>query len=311
MSDYKEIPCNYCGRIIRDTDRFCIFCGKTINKPSASSNIWKGNDSEREEMEKEVDHDLGNHGFMQSAIEKDHQEDENLSRKERKAKQKEDEHKEEIAEINDKIELDDSIKEKLHMKIELVQIDKKKVKLKQKLETLTTSLDKSRYEYDVDYAKTINIKLKAFKGVKDELLGRENELREQMGGSFRIDILREEVGMRREQLIELKRSYKRRKINKDVYLSLKEEYKSKYDSAKRELGILISGIVRWNSLEKSNKIKEEVEIRLLAGRLKSREIDQEEHDAQLSKINKKIDVLNETIEILERYSIPLKSSFFK
>ncbi len=55
MGKFKEISCPFCGRVVRDSDKYCIFCGSKIQK--SKPKIEKSKDQEA--IEQEVDKDLG------------------------------------------------------------------------------------------------------------------------------------------------------------------------------------------------------------------------------------------------------------
>ena len=49
MANFKEIPCPFCGRMVRDSDKFCIFCGSKLQKTES-----KYTAEERNEINKEL-----------------------------------------------------------------------------------------------------------------------------------------------------------------------------------------------------------------------------------------------------------------
>ncbi|MHA1674239.1 MAG: hypothetical protein ACTSYI_11510 [Promethearchaeota archaeon] len=207
------------------------------------------------------------------------------------------------------VELPQNIVDQLEAKMSLAVIEKRKAKLKRKLEDLQGDLDSNRYENDFEYAEKIKAKLNAFKSVKEELLGNEEEIRGVLGpkGQFRMDELEDEMEVQREQLIELKRQYKRHKIKKDIYEQLKVEYSSEFREFEDELQELRNNVIIWLSKEKSEKKRLENKIRMLRARYKSREIDESEYTEQKTSMEKSIEKMNERVSILENYSNPRKS----
>jgi chromosome segregation ATPase len=196
--------------------------------------------------------------------------------------------------------------------MKLAIIEDKKKKLKGKLKSLNDNLDEERYEYDMDYAKEINIKLNAFKVIKEEFDEKEEKLRSELGpkGMFRVDELEEELEVQREQLIELKRAFKMHKVKKDIYEQLRMEYSTGFREAEKELHELRSNIIRWLSSEKSDKNRLENRIRLLQGRYKTREIDEEDFNRQKKDINNEVERISQRVKILELYSRTKKKRFF-
>ncbi|MHA1476090.1 MAG: hypothetical protein ACTSQ5_13005 [Promethearchaeota archaeon] len=321
MGKFKEISCPFCGRVVRDSDKYCIFCGSKIQK--SKPKIEKSKDQKM--IEQEVDKDLGflkgvsknkkekkdlDAPFMVQEGSQESLEDTVLSleeiEKEKKGK-KDSKKKKEI-----KVELPEEIKEQLECKMKLAIIEDKKKKLKKKLKSLNENLDDERYEYDMDYAKEINVKLNAFKAVKEEFFEKEEKLRAELGpkGMFRVDELDEELEVQREQLIELKRAFKMHKVKKDIYEQLRMEYSTGFREAEKELNELRSNIIRWLSSEKSDKNRLENRIRLLQGRYKTREIDEDEFNRQKTEITNEVERISQRVKILELYSRAKKKRFF-
>jgi chromosome segregation ATPase len=213
-------------------------------------------------------------------------------------------------ELNIDIELPEQIKEQLEIKMELAVLDEKKTTLKNKLKEITDNLSDDRYDNDIDYAQQINVKLNALKQLKQELEEKEEQLRKDLGGNFKVDELEEQIALKRQQLIELKRSYKHNQVKKDIYDQLKQEYADQFMKAEQELQDLRTNIIRWLSKERAEKSRVESHIRLLQGRLKAHEIVQQTFDEQKSAFDKDIEKLNQKIKILEAYSREKKKKFF-
>jgi len=211
-----------------------------------------------------------------------------------------------------KIELPQEIKDQLECKMKLAIIEDKKKKLKKKLKALKEDLNEERYEYDMDYAKQINVKLNAFKVIKEEFNEKEENLRAELGpkGMFRVDELEDELEVQREQLIELKRAFKLHKVKKDIYEQLRLEYSTGFREAEKELHDLRSNIIRWLSSEKADKNRLENRIRLLQGRYKTREVDEEEFNRQKKEIKLELERVSQRVKILEIYSRAKKKKFF-
>jgi len=318
---YKEISCPFCGRVVRDSDKYCIFCGSKIQK----SKPKKEKSKDQEMIEQEVDKDLGflkgvsknkkekkdlDAPFMVQEGSQQSLEDTVLSFEEIEKKKKGKKDSKKKKDI--KVELPEEIKEQLECKMKLAIIEDKKKKLKEKLKSLNENLDEERYEYDMDYAKEINLKLNAFKAVKEEFYEKEEKLRADLGpkGMFRVDELEEELEVQREQLIELKRAFKMHKVKKDIYEQLRMEYSTDFREAEKELNELRSNIIRWLSSEKSDKNRLENRIRLLQGRYKTREIDEDEFKRQKKEITNEVERISQRVKILELYSRAKKKRFF-
>ncbi|MHA1612443.1 MAG: zinc-ribbon domain-containing protein [Promethearchaeota archaeon] len=298
MSKFQEVQCPYCGRMVRSNDKFCIFCGSKMQKSEPSVTYSK---EERDELDKELggktETDSKSTKLPEFQVTEESPDDDKKNKKKSKK--------------TTKVELPQNIVDQLEAKMNLAFIEKRKVKLKDKLQDLKGDLDSNRYENDYEYADKITAKLSAFKAVKEELLKNEEEIRSVLGpkGQFRMDELEDEMEIQREQLIELKRQYKRHKIKKDIYEQLKMEYSSDYRELEDELQELRNNIIIWLSKEKSEKKRIDNKIRMLRARYKSREIDETEYTQQKATMEKKIEKMKERVSILENYSNPRNSKW--
>ena len=317
VGNYTEITCPNCKRIIRSTDKFCIFCGSKIVTDNASSPQPAKPaipEKEKKELEKEVDKELniqnlgtesksktpaskaGNVPFVPtSAISEDIGTTKDTEKGKKKA---------EKTPTNLELTLDMpiEIRDALEAKLNLAVIENKKKILKKKLTELQKSLEDERYENDYEFANQVNTTLDALKSVKEELGKEDDKWRKQLGDRFIMDKLEDTLEEKRQQLIELQRSFKLHNIKKDVYEQLKQEYVSKFTEAEKELTDLRLNIVRWLSKEKADKNKLETKIRMAQGRLKSGELDNENFQTLKTDTQKDIDKIDQRILILEMYS---------
>jgi endogenous inhibitor of DNA gyrase (YacG/DUF329 family) len=312
---YKEVPCPFCNRTIRTSDRFCIFCGSRIDieNLTATSKKQEIPESEKKELESELNNELGD---IWQGVDKNKSQEEDTASAPFLVENKSQEELEDRV-IDSKpdsdgvpVVLPDDIKEQLETKMKLSLCDEKKTLLKKKLKNLTENLDEERYEYDMDYAQGVNMKLNAFKTLKKELGEEEENLRKDLGGDFRMDELEELIRLKRDQLIELKRSFKRRHIKKDIYEQLKTEYVEEFETNQKELNELRINIIRWLSKEKAEKNRIEARIRLLTARYKTKEIVKDAYEDQKTIFEKDIERINQRVRILELYSREKKKGKF-
>ena len=197
--------------------------------------------------------------------------------------------------------------------MELAVINLKKVRLKKKLKELTENLDDQLYQYDMEYAKKINYKLNAVKEIKSELFNEEEDYRKKLGpsGQFRMDELDIVMEVQREQLIELKRAYKRHKIKKNVYNQLKEEYADKFRKAESELQDLRANIISLLGEEKIKKNTGQTNISMLQARLKAGEIEEDDFKTEKKHLEKQLEQHEQKIKILQLYAESKRKNFFK
>ena len=229
--NFKEVHCIYCGRIVRNTDKFCIFCGNKLPGSGSApeqSKKQKIPEPEMKELEKEVNDDLNTGKMIENlSVNSNNQAQntnvpflvnensmQNLDDRVLETSANESDKKQDESSI--KIELPEIIKEQMETKMELAILEEKKSNLKKKLKELTETLSDDRYDQDIDYAQQINLKLNALKTLKQEMDNKEEQLRKDLGGNFRVDELEEQKELKRQQLIELKRSFKHREIKKDT-----------------------------------------------------------------------------------------------
>ena len=325
MANFKEIPCPFCGRIVRTNDKFCIFCGSKLTETKAKKKRKEITETEREELNKELGTGMIDNlkspkktsqnessiPFQVTEGSQDDLDDRVLSSEdvEKGANKKRDKDK---IKASSKIELPEEIKDQLEAKMNLAVIENKKKLLKEKLKDLTQEIESERYEYDMEYAQRLNLKLNAFKSVKADILTQEEQLRAELGpsGQFRVDELDDEMELQRERLIDLKRSFKNHQVKRDVYEELKLEYSTEFREAEKEVQELRVNIIRWLSSEKAQKNKIEKRIRLLQARFKTKEIDSEEFESQKKAFEKELEQFSQRIKILEFYSRSKKSRWF-
>jgi chromosome segregation ATPase len=323
--NYNEMKCPFCGRIVRDSDKFCIFCGSRLGQQQPPRRSRAGPSisvQEKKELEDEVNKDLG---FMQGRVEDDEDdeapfvmsetsqddlEDRVLETSEKKKKRRKNKDKDDEKNDTGSVDLPDDIREQLEVKMELAVVEHKKKMLKDKLKDFQSDLDENRYNFDMEYAEKINLTLNAYKELKNELNEQEDSLREKISGTFRIDELEEELEVKREQLIELKRSFKMHTTKKDVYEQLKTEYVEQYEGYQKELDDLRSNIVRWMSKEKSEQNRLKTRTRLLDARYKSREITKDIYEEEKKKLQKETELTIQKVAILENYARKKKKKLF-
>ena len=138
-TNYEEIPCPYCGRSVRNTDKFCIFCGSKLNIKDHKPSDSKISDQEREDADNELK-------------ESDKNQKGKKDKKSNKNKQPSSEEEDDTIE-----EMPPEILEQLEAKMNLAVINAKKERLRDRLKELTKELDSELYQYDLKYAKEINL----------------------------------------------------------------------------------------------------------------------------------------------------------
>jgi hypothetical protein len=300
-ANYVEVSCKNCGRIVRSTDRFCIFCGARMEAPSPpkpESQKPSLPKEEEKQIEQEVNNDLAS---LLKNVNKKPPEEEKKSLKPFVAGNTTEEEKTESA-ADFKIDLPEEIRVQLEAKMDLAVLDEKKKKLKTKLIELSKAVEEDRYEWDTPYNAEINTKLEALKEIKEQIRQNEEKLRSQLGGRFKMDEYDDIMEEKRLQLVELRRSYKMHTIKKEVYEQLKVEYTDQFREAEEKSQKLQKEIYRWLSRAQSDKNRIEGRIKVLKARLKTKEINQETFDTQKLDLEKELDKVNQQITILDMYA---------
>jgi len=326
MGNFKEVPCPNCQRIVRSTDRFCIFCGNKMQPQDNSPSKSQIPEGERKELEKEVDKQL--HGTIQGLDAKKGDPSQKMGNvpfipstpasetvgTDEAPEKKKDSKKRDNAPISQDLELTldmpIEIRDQLEAKMALAVIENKKKVLRGKIDEVSKQLEDDRFEMDYDYQQEINLKFNALKSVKEELNQEEEKFRTQLGDRFIVDKLEDTLEEKRQQLIELQRTFKTKNIKKDVYEQLKQEYAEKFSEAEKELHDLRMNIVRWLSKEKSDKNKLDGKIRLQQGRMKSGELAKADFEQEKAEIQKDIEKIEQRIKILELYARERQKRFF-
>lgn len=295
MPNYTEINCPSCNRIVRSTDRFCIFCGGRMSGNTAPAPSKQIPEQEKKQLEQEVQNDL-------NANQK-----ETLEKESKKTKTE----PKTPSSLDDLLaEMPPEIRDQLEAKMNLALINERKKKLKKTLADLSKQAEDEKYEYDVDFMNLVNTKLEAVKQVKDELNQEEEKWRATMGERFKVDELMDKLEEKKQQLLELKRSFKLHEIKKDVYEQLKTEYINQFNQIQTELEKLRINIIRWVSLEKANRNKLDGKIRMAQARMKSGEIDKNEFEKERDTLQKEIEKSEQKIKILEHYTKEKEKKFF-
>ncbi len=296
----SEKTCPHCGRSIREGDKFCIFCGKPLLtdfsktvKESAEkkgSIIFPTNEPPVEEEEDDTPFESGD--LAPPSDDKS---------KKKKKKESVPFDVEEDEELLEALEMEDEMREQFEMKMELAVLHGKKERLGEKLDKLLKDVKSERYELDIDFAKEVNMRLEAVKEVQRDLQSQIDEVMERLG-EFKLDKFLITIEEKRAQLTELKRKFKLGKIKESIFEQLKREYATDYRKAQEELGSIQKQVRNWISKLKSEINHEHVKVKLLEGRLNTKEIDKETFEQKKDDIKRQIEEFNQKITVLGNYT---------
>lgn len=293
--------CPYCGKKARSTDKFCIYCGKPmlsgLDKPKEETKKEIKVEEEFKEDEKETP-------SIDEPIEEKEQievgeKEEVKQKKDKKAKKVKEKHKEEFKEI---LPLSDEIKKRLELMVDLRDIKNKKKRLAAKFEDVEKLIEDDQYEIEAEYTADVKIKLDALKKIKSDLEVKEQEIKGQMSGEFEYLTYEKIIAEKKDQLNTLHTNLKLRKVDKEIYESLKLEYKKELEEAKQNLKNLQLGIKLWSARIEAEKSDLKRDLKFLKGRLSSKEIKEDEFKPKEKDLEVKIRKKDLMIETLKKYT---------
>lgn len=293
--------CPYCGKKARSTDKFCIYCGKPmlsgLDKPKEETKKEIKVEEEFKEDEKETP-------SIDEPIEEKEQievgeKEEVKQKKDKKAKKVKEKHKEEFKEI---LPLSDEIKKRLELMVDLRDIKNKKKRLAAKFDDVEKLIEDDQYEIEAEYTADVKIKLDALKKIKSDLEVKEQEIKGQMSGEFEYLTYEKIIAEKKDQLNTLHTNLKLRKVDKEIYESLKLEYKKELEEAKQNLKNLQLGIKLWSARIEAEKSDLKRDLKFLKGRLSSKEIKEDEFKPKEKDLEVKIRKKDLMIETLKKYT---------
>ncbi|MFW9824269.1 MAG: zinc-ribbon domain-containing protein [Candidatus Thorarchaeota archaeon] len=278
--------CPYCGSPVKQTDKFCIICGKPL-----LTDIPKSKPQIKEDQE------------VKEPVRRDVEEKEEESMKEdaeltvnseliKKSKKTEG--------ISDVKPLPEEVKEQMVYYIEYNDIQLNKKVLIERLNEISKLTKDSKYDYDLDFKKEVNIKLEAIKTLIEEMKQKENVIKNSLEEPFIVQRIQNDIDTKIFQLENLSREYKLHKVDRESFEKLREKYKQEKLELELEQKSLVSGMKLWIQDLKLEKTELSGERKLNKGRFHSKEIDEEEFqkldkelDLRLKKINTKIKTLEQ------------------
>lgn len=270
--------CVYCGSPVKETDKFCIICGKPLltdlprgqNKPEVIQ-------EEKEVVEKKPKEELQREETVE------------VIKKSKKQKEK-----------KDVKPLPEDVKEQMVYYIEYNDIQLNKKVLIERLNEISQQTKDSRYEYDLDFKKEVNIKLEAVKTLIDEMKQKEGVIKQNMEEPFIVQRINSDIETKIFQLENLSREHKLHKVDRESFEKLREKYKREKEELEIEREDLIEGMKLWIKDLKVEKTELSGEQKLNKGRFHAKEISEEEFkgkdkdfDLRLKKIETKIKTLEE------------------
>lgn len=283
--------CPYCGNPTKSSDKFCIICGKPLladipkreKKPETKETIKVDKVEVIEEKPKE---EVITKQEKAEAILEQVKEDKKKSKKRK--------------ETPDVKALPEDVKEQMVYYIEYNDIQLNKKVLMDKLNEISKSTKDSRYEYDKDFKKEVNIKLEAVKTLISELKEKEIVIKKNLVEPFIVKKINDDIETKVFQLENLSREHKLHKVDKQSFEKLREKYKQEKFELETERDNLLSGMKLWIQDLKLEKTEISADRKLNKGRFHAKEISENEYkakdkdfDLRLKKIETKIRTLTD------------------
>lgn len=294
--------CVYCGNPVKSNDKFCIKCGKPMlsNLPKADK---KTKALAVESKSKEILEKIKKKKKEKEEVKPQEETKEEL--KEEKLEEKPDSKEEEEIKEPEKKEkeikpLPEEVKEQIEYFLELSDIKLKKLSLADKLKDFQKLMKNDRYDTDFAFGEKINMQLKAVKTLIEELKEKENEIKLKMDDQFIIEKLDADIKKKKDQLKNLMREHKLRKIkDKDVVKKLKEKYKQQLEDSITEKVELIAGIELWIDEIKEEEVELNTERKFNKARYSAKEISQEEFKTNDNEFEKQINKFKSKVKTLQ------------
>ena len=285
--------CVYCGKPIKDTDKFCISCGK----PLLASLPKTEEKSEKAVSEKSKEKDLDKKKKKKDKKEKEVEMEEEVEAEMEEDMELEEEKGQKEKEVKP---LSEDVKEQIGIHLQLNEIREKKKNLAEKLTEFQKMVKSPQYDTDFEFGEKINVQLKAVKALIGEMKQKENDLKQKVTDKFIVEKLNIDIAVKRDQLKNLWREHKLKKIrDKDVVRRLKEKYKQQLEDFITEKEELVAGINLWIEELIDRKSELTTEKNFNKARFSSKEISENEFKEKDSEFIKQIDKLNSKIKTLK------------
>lgn len=191
----------------------------------------------------------------------------------------------------------------LHLQLNEIKLKKKS--LVDKLMEIQKMVKSPQYDIDFSFGEKINLQLKAVKTLIEEQKQKENELKEELKEQnaeiFIVEKLNMTIAIKRDQLKNLMREHKLRKVkDKNVVHKLKEKYKGELEKALKDKEELVDGIKLWIEDMIDEKSEVSTAKSFNKARYSSKEILEDEFKEKDVIFEKKLDKVISQIETLTK-----------
>jgi hypothetical protein len=169
--------CVYCGNPLKESDKYCIICGKpVITNVSKPPKIL-------EEKPKKIE--------IEPEPEENEMEKEEVEALKVEKKSKKENEQKDLESVEKPLPFE--VKEQMILYIEYNDIQLNKKILVEKLSEVQSSLKDPKYDVDMDYKQSINVKLEAIKKLISELKQKETEIDQKMEKPFIVQRIHDDI----------------------------------------------------------------------------------------------------------------------
>lgn len=289
------MECAYCGRAVRESDKFCLYCGEPLlhgsdggtGKASAGAGGATGTGSGRalfpqtasppEDLDEPLDDGSDGGAGPEPAME-----DATPARP-----------------------LDIALKASIEARMELAQlakkIDKVKARIADSLKMMEDPDFKRKYDLDDDFRKANSIRFEALKQVGEELKAQKAALEAKIAPDFAPELNNQRIRRLKVQIEELNNSFKLRKIDRKAYDALHAEYKIQLTSLLKDREILNIQLNAWIGELKLQQGDLKHQYDVLRGRKAAKEISKDELRESRESIDKRIKRIGEDIKVIHAF----------
>jgi hypothetical protein len=293
--------CPYCGKGVKESDRFCLYCGEPLVKqqpepkePEPASDVVDGI---RMSRNKSAGSTLADRTSSKGSVEKTEVEPEAST--------------EPVGEAITTLptgtssELDPAIKTQIEGRIEIYHLEKKIKKLKERLAESLKLMDdpdfKKKYDNDDDFHKANEARFMALKQMGEVLKGEKQAAEKKAGKETTLELNNMKIKRLKGQIEDLNNNFKLRKVDKKTYDTLHGEYMIQLTETMKQRDIHNIQLGMWSSALRAELEDLKISINLLKARKNSREITKEQMAAEKESTEKKIQTLSANIKIVETF----------
>jgi len=280
--------CPYCGKPTKKSDKFCIICGKPLLTDIPKSDTKSQIKAIPEE--KEPDN-------FEAEVKEQELEKEDASLKNNESDKKKSKKHKELKGIKP---LPEEVKEQMVYYIEYNDIQLNKKVLIERLNEISKLTKDTKYDYDADFKKEVNIKLQAIKTLIEEMKQKENVIKQSLEEPFIVQRIQNNIDTKIFQLENISREHKLHKVDKETFEKLREKYKQEKFELELERKNLVEGMKLWIQDLKLEKAEMSSERKLNKGRFHAKEINEEEFKGKDKEFDLRVKKIETKIKTLEQ-----------